>query len=228
MKQKMFTIWIERHPAREELRTCRGQKGLAAMDKLLYVLTELAMLTLIAVALVGLAHDLTGWTPKTPSSACAPVQVKMGLTGSSIHSKNLVIKDPDPITYTAAPDEATETAIWDTPLTASELEALLETCTAGHIDPSIGLGLIQTESDFDPDAVNPVSGCYGYCQLNPKYFPVGLTPEENIRTGIEYLAQQLDRYDNLGAALTAYNAGHDTGDRTYAEQVIAASVTFRG
>ena len=118
---------------------------------------------------------------------------------------------------------------WDVPLTGEELAALLETCEAGHISPAIGLGLIQVESSFRADALNERSGCYGYCQLNPRYFPTGLSPADNIRTGIEYLAYQLDRYaGDLEAALTAYNAGYDTGDRTYAQQVIAAAATFRG
>ncbi|MCI9264180.1 MAG: lytic transglycosylase domain-containing protein [Oscillospiraceae bacterium] len=119
--------------------------------------------------------------------------------------------------------------IWDVPLTDEEMTALLETCEAGQIHPSIGLGLIQVESSFRPDALNTASGCYGYCQLNPKYFPSDLAPADNIRTGMEYLAYQLERYDgDLEAALTAYNAGHDTGDRTYADMVITAAATFRG
>lgn len=86
---------------------------------------------------------------------------------------------------------------WDVPLTDEELSTLLEVCETGHISPAIGLGLIQVESSFRADALNPNSGCYGYCQLNPKYFPADLSPVDNIRTGIEYLAYQLERYDNL-------------------------------
>lgn len=113
---------------------------------------------------------------------------------------------------------------WDVPLTDEELATLLEACEAGHICPSIGLGLIQVESSFRADALNERSGCYGYCQLNPRYFPSGLSPVENIRAGIEYLAYQLERYDgDLEAALTAYNAGYDTGDRTYAYMVLTAA-----
>ena len=117
---------------------------------------------------------------------------------------------------------------WDVPLTDEELATLLEACEAGHICPSIGLGLIQVESSFRADALNPKSGCYGYCQLNPQYFPADLSPIDNIRAGIEYLAYQLERYDDLEAALTAYNAGHDTGSRTYANMVLEAAATFGG
>lgn len=126
----------------------------------------------------------------------------------------------------AQPQQVKQT--WDIPLTGEELAVLLETCEAGCIDPTIALGLIQVESSFDPDALNAKSGCYGYCQLNPLYFPAELSPVENIRTGIEYLAYQLERYDDLEAALTAYNAGHDTGSRTYATSVLEAAACFRG
>lgn len=117
---------------------------------------------------------------------------------------------------------------YDTPMTGEEMEALLEACEAEHIAPELALGLIQVESSFRSDAVNPVSGCYGYCQLNPRYFPEGLSPADNLRTGIGYLAEQLERYDNLEAALTAYNAGHDTGSRTYANMVLEAASAFLG
>lgn len=140
---------------------------------------------------------------------------------------------PDPVTYEdiQPPDYETEVAMltveWDVPLTAEEMTAVLETCEAGHIEVPTGLGLIKVESDFRANALNPESGCYGYCQLNPQYFPSDLSPADNIRAGLEYLAYQLERYGgDLEAALTAYNAGYDTGSRTYADMVIAAAAEF--
>ena len=64
-------------------------------------------------------------------------------------------------------------------------------------------------------------------QLNPRYFPADLPPEENIRVGVEYLGQLLARYSTVEAALTAYNAGHDTGKRGYANAVLAAAERWR-
>lgn len=123
----------------------------------------------------------------------------------------------------------TQTGQWDVPLTEEEMTALLEACGAANIDPVLGLSLIQVESSFRADALNERSGCYGYCQLNPRYFPSDLSPADNIRTGIKYLSEQLERYDgDAEAALTAYNAGHDTGDRTYASMVLAAATSFGG
>lgn len=108
------------------------------------------------------------------------------------------------------------------PLTDSEWATLLEVCEARSIDVSLALGLIWVESRFDPNAVSK-SGCYGYCQINPRWHPDGLSPEENIRYGLNYLADQCERYDSVEAGLTAYNAGRDTGNRRYANAVLAAA-----
>lgn len=117
----------------------------------------------------------------------------------------------------------------DLPLTPGEWTALKESCAAGGVPLEVGLGLIWVESRFDAGAVNPVSGCYGYCQLSPRYFPAGLSPEDNIRAGMGYLAEQLQRYEgDLEAALTAYHDGHDTGDRGYARAVLEAGERMEG
>lgn len=109
----------------------------------------------------------------------------------------------------------------DVPL-SYELQDVLQTeCERCGVGYALALGLIETESGFDPDADNGL--CYGLMQLNRNYFPHGLSPAENIQYGIEYLAQQMERYASVESALTAYNAGHDTGARTYAAAVLAAA-----
>lgn len=113
------------------------------------------------------------------------------------------------------------------PLTDSEWTTLLEVCQERNIDVSLALGLIWTESRFDPNAVSK-SGCYGYCQINPRWHPDGLSPEENIRYGLNYLADQCQRYDSVEAGLTSYNAGRDTGSRRYANAVFAAAKEWEG
>lgn len=113
------------------------------------------------------------------------------------------------------------------PLTDEEWATLLEVCENNRIAPSVALGLIQVESGFNPLAVSS-GGCYGYCQLNPQYFPSGLSPEDNIRYGINYLGACILRHDNLEAGLTAYNAGYDTGARGYANRVLATAEEWEG
>ena len=111
----------------------------------------------------------------------------------------------------------------DIPLSRKLQAVLREACEEYSIAPCLVLGLIEVESGFQVDAVSR-EGCFGLFQLNPKYYPPDLTPAENIQAGVAHLASQIKRYDgDILAALTAYNAGHDTGSRSYARKVIEAS-----
>ena len=110
------------------------------------------------------------------------------------------------------------------PLTDDEWEELVEVCKERNISPALALGLIQTESGFDGDAVSASgSGAYGYCQLVPKWHPSGLSHTENIRYGLNYLADLCEKYGSTEAGLTAYNAGYDTKSREYANRVLFAA-----
>lgn len=110
----------------------------------------------------------------------------------------------------------------DVPLDPVMQDITRAVCGQYGVDYALVLGVMDVESDFNIEAVNAVSGCYGLMQLNPAYFPADMTPGENIRAGIAFLAEQIERYEgDIPAALCAYNAGHDTGSRVYAGQVQA-------
>lgn len=107
----------------------------------------------------------------------------------------------------------------DVPLSAEIQTVLYEACQEAGIEYEVGLGLIEAESRFKSDAVSPL-GCYGLCQLNPQYFPAVLSDEDNIKAGIGYLGELLEKYGDLDAALTAYNIGFDNGSMAYAKKVM--------
>ena len=113
-----------------------------------------------------------------------------------------------------------------TPLSDELYIVLLDACDESSVEVPLALGVIEVESGFDVDAVSP-AGCYGLMQLNPEYFPSGLSAEENVQTGLAHLGSLLERYDTM-TALTIYNAGRDTGDREYANAVWSAAMKWEG
>ncbi len=90
-----------------------------------------------------------------------------------------------------------------------------------NIPPSLFLGLVQTESSFNPYAQNSTSGAYGLTQVEANMHPTesGMlnTPEGQLQAGAmifsNYRSQLAAKYPNLPAndlnslTLAAYNTG---------------------
>jgi soluble lytic murein transglycosylase-like protein len=98
-------------------------------------------------------------------------------------------------------------------------EPLIRQHAAQHgLQPDLIRAVIQVESAFNPHAVSP-KGAMGLMQLMPTtaaQFGVinPFNPAENIRAGVSYLRQLLERYDhNEQLALAAYNAGPNAVQR---------------
>ncbi|HEY7412989.1 MAG TPA: lytic transglycosylase domain-containing protein [Vicinamibacteria bacterium] len=93
------------------------------------------------------------------------------------------------------------------------LDAIIqEAALLNGISAELIRAVIQTESQFDPDAVSPV-GAQGLMQLMPRTASwLGVKdptdPRENVLAGTKYLSQLLDRFNgNVALALAGYNAG---------------------
>lgn len=98
--------------------------------------------------------------------------------------------------------------------------ALVEASREHDLPPAFVLAVIEVESRFDPYAVSPV-GALGLMQVLPSTgAPVArrlgivwrgpqtlFDPHANVRIGVAYLRELIDRYDNVRAALAAYNWG---------------------
>ncbi len=91
-------------------------------------------------------------------------------------------------------------------------EVIVEHSRMHNIRPDLVRAVVQVESAFNPYAVSP-KGAQGLMQLMPATSQAlgvlnPFNPIENIRAGVRYLRQLLDRYNNDEVlALAAYNAG---------------------
>ena len=97
-------------------------------------------------------------------------------------------------------------------------EAWIRDHAASHgMDPRLVQAVIQAESAYNPRAVSS-AGALGLMQLMPataRQLSVAepLSPEQNIRGGVAYLRQMLDRFGSVELAVAAYNAGPGAVER---------------
>ncbi len=102
-------------------------------------------------------------------------------------------------------------------------DIIIRHATSHGVRVDLVRAVIQTESAFDPSARSS-KGAMGLMQLMPDtaadYGVINpYDPDENVRGGVAYLRNLLDRYDgNEELALAAYNAGPSTVDR-YGQKV---------
>jgi len=97
-------------------------------------------------------------------------------------------------------------------------ELIADSARTSGVRPDLVKAVVQVESAFNPNARSP-KGAMGLMQLMPataEQFGVRnpFNPVENVRAGVAYLRQLLDRYqDNEELALAAYNAGPGAVDK---------------
>jgi soluble lytic murein transglycosylase-like protein len=98
---------------------------------------------------------------------------------------------------------------------ASEITAAAK---RNGVDPALLAGLVEQESNFDPNAGSP-AGAQGLTQLMPATAAsLGVTnvhdPAQALEGGAKYLRQQLDRFGgDVARALAAYTAGPGAVER---------------
>lgn len=86
-----------------------------------------------------------------------------------------------------------------------------------NVSPFIIRAIIEVESAYNPNAIS-CSGACGLMQLKPSTaYDMGVSnywnPERNIEAGTKYLKLMLDKFNNLGIALAAYNQGPGAVER---------------
>jgi soluble lytic murein transglycosylase len=109
-------------------------------------------------------------------------------------------------------------------------ELISKHAAAHRLDPYLMIALISQESTFTPD-VRSAANAIGLMQLIPatgrryaakvgvRYSPAALTqPETNIRLGMRYFRDLMDRFGGAHFALASYNAGEVRVARWIAER----------
>ena len=126
---------------------------------------------------------------------------------------------------TATKETTTEKVIYyDIPLSKELQDYTRKICEKyGNVDETLVYALIKQESNFRVKALGDNGKSKGLMQIQEMWHKKRMkklgvdslmTAKGNIRVGIDILSEKIDKYDDLGKALTAYNAG-DAGAYKY-------------
>ena len=131
-------------------------------------------------------------------------------------------------------EEATESnvALYDVPLDEALQLHIISEAVEHDIDPAIIIAMAYKESTYRADAIGDNGNSYGLLQIQKKWHKkrmekLGCTdlldPYQNVTVGVDYLAEQINRYGgDVAKGLTAYNKGHYAGKVTnYAKTIMS-------
>ena len=172
------------------------------------------------------------------------------LLGSFVGAQEVIVTDeagPQPIplvfeeSRSEEPTEALETIqLFDIPLEDDLQTYIFEQAEERGVDPAIVIAIIKRESNFDILAVGDEGNSLGLMQIQPRWSVDRrkelecdnlLHPYQNIKVGIDILADLMEEEETLEWVLMAYNGGNAYADRLtkegrvseYAKKVIEMS-----
>lgn len=143
-----------------------------------------------------------------------------------------VMTEPTEIETTVTEPPVTEEAItlYNVPLDKDLQLHIIETAESYGIDPAIIFAMAYRESSYNPSAMGDNGNSYGLLQVQLRFHrermqKLGCTdlldPYQNVTVAVDFLCELLNKYGDMGKALTAYNRGHYAGTVTqYAKTVM--------
>jgi len=154
-----------------------------------------------------------------PSPAAAQIYSWRDANGNLVLSNRKPARPTELKSY-AVPQTGTVRTTRDAATTRSRIydDLILEHARLNGVRSDLVRAVVQVESGFNPGARSP-KGAMGLMQLMPATArEYGVTnpfdPTQNLRAGVAYLRQLLDRYQNNETlALAAYNAGPGAVDK---------------
>lgn len=186
------------------------------------LVANLIVVSFMLFEIRGLRADLAAMEPVEIEIVAAPE------TASNEDNNLIEMVSEEPVTevidayvaYSSAPP----TVYFDVPLSEDLQDHLFEVCEHYDVSPELVIGMIDTESKFDPNAEN--RGARGLMQVVPKWHidrmaRLGCSdmydPYQNITVGVDYISELIGRGKGLEWALMAYNGGP-----SYANKKVAA------
>lgn len=112
--------------------------------------------------------------------------------------------------------ETAEVFLYDIPLSDSLQRYIYEICADEGVPVTLAFAMIEHESGFNPEAVSSTDD-YGLMQINSvnhnwleeKYCTADmLNPYQNVFCGISIIGGYIEKYEDYGKALMAYNMGN--------------------
>lgn len=141
-------------------------------------------------------------------------------TETSQEANTEVVDTPETTTSIEETEEYND-LLDNVPLSVDLQQYIFVLCKDYNIDPAIVFATIYCESRFNPNADNGV--CIGLMQLHSSYFSGNLyDPYNNVKQGIECLAELYHTHNDYSMALMCYNMGSG-GASKYFNQGIYSS-----
>ena len=198
------------------------------MDRVLCVIFCLAV---IAVSLYALGCFDASAEPSIevtePSSITEPP-----VTEAEPPTTEATVPETKPTVATEPTETEPPTILYDVPLSEDLQMYIIGLGERFGIDPAIIIAQIWKESRFNPNSVGDGGDSLGLMQIQPKWHsgwmkllncPDLLDPYQNVYVGVHILADHYQRYDDIGMALTSYNAGATGAYNNYFSKGIYAS-----
>ena len=135
---------------------------------------------------------------------------------------------------TANKETTTEKVIYyDIPLSKELQDYTRKICEKyGNVDETLVYALIKQESNFRVNALGDSGKSKGLMQIQEMWHGKRMerlnvnslmTAKGNIKVGVDILSEKIDKYNDLGKALTAYNAGDGGAYKYYFSKGIYAN-----
>lgn len=214
-----------------EQRNTRNQRKRDRIKCILWAIVTVLMWACVAVLMVKTFAEeshISGSEYRAQIAKYAPTQATA--------ETNVERVEEQPVEEAA---ETTSVALYDVPLDAELQLHIIEQAEAHGIDPAIIMAMAYRESGFNAEAIGDGGDSFGLLQIQPRWHyarmeRLGCTdlldPFQNVTVAVDYLAEQVDRYDgDVAKALVAYNQGHFNETITnYALAVLDMVAELRG